>query len=141
MQGIGYITGQRISYEKDRFWLVRRAIPYRIIGAIFKRSYKRKFSSFQGIYLNTRVAKSGSVNSIVYEVFLKSNTGPLKVYTASKEDAARIELECIALLTALPETKLPPDEFTVRKAIIVVIIVLLLPILMLGLFLIVRSVR
>ena len=35
MQGIGFTTGQRVRYEKGRFWAMERAIPYRVIGVVF----------------------------------------------------------------------------------------------------------
>jgi hypothetical protein len=35
MQGIGYYSGQRIDYQKDRFWSVERSVTYRAIGGLF----------------------------------------------------------------------------------------------------------
>jgi len=78
---------------------------------------------------------------IVGAIFLLMGTaGSLKAYTSSKEDEARTELERITVLTGLPETQPPSREMSSRMLMIIVVVALLLPILILGLFLIFRAV-
>ncbi|MBW2605120.1 MAG: hypothetical protein JRE28_12530 [Deltaproteobacteria bacterium] len=105
----------------------------------FKRRRREQFSNFQGVYLDTKV-HHGKATYLVFEVWLMGTAGSLKAYTSSKEDEARTELERITVLTGLPETQPPSREMSSRMLMIIVVVALLLPILILGLFLIFRAV-
>lgn len=197
MKGIGYYSGQRISYEDGQFWSLKRSITYRAIGAIFlfmgvlplliaiihsmpwwfyilplsllipgiviatysegididarigsvdrwwktlgfRQRRREKFLNFQGVYLDTKV-HHGKATYLVFQVWLTGSAGPMKVYTSSKEDEARMELSRIASVTGLPETQAPSQEMSHRMLIAIVAVALLIPIIILGIFLIMQA--
>lgn len=72
-------------------------------------------------------------------VWLFGQEGSLKIYRASFEDEAEKVAERISALTGLPRTQPPSQEISTRKSIMIVASALLRPILMLGLFLIIRG--
>ena len=196
MKGIGYYSGQRVSYEKGQFWSMERSITYRAVGAIFlfigvvplfvailvsmpwwfyifpvgflipgiviatysegididarirvvdqwwktlgfKRRRREKFLNFQGLYLDTKV-HGGNISYLVFVVWLMGSAGPMKVYASPKEDEARVELERITSVTGFPATQPPSREMSIRHLIILVAVAFLIPIILLGMYLILQ---
>ena len=101
----------------------------------FKRRRREKFLNFQGVYLDTKVHR-GNISHLVFVVCLMGSAGPMTVYSSSKEDEARVELERITSVTGFPAIQPPSREWSIRHLIILVAVALLIPIVLLGMFLI-----
>jgi hypothetical protein len=110
---------------------------FKVLGLGRKRTIQ--FSELKGVSIKERVTKSTTSGSLVFDVLLFGEKGSLKVYRASSEDEAIKHAARISALTGLPRKQPPSKQLSTRTLIIIVVSALLLPILMLGLFLIIRA--
>jgi len=98
-----------------------------------------RFTELNGAGLEERTRSSGNVHSIAFEVWLYGEEGSLRIFTASRKHRAKEELDRILTVTGLPELEPPSREiFSSRVIIGIIAVVLLIPVLMFGLFILLQ---
>lgn len=111
---------------------------FKILG--FGRKREIQFSELKGVYIEKRLPKNTTSGFIVFDVRLIGDKGSIRAYTASSDDEVEKVVERISALTGLPRTQSPSQQLSTRKLLIVLALFLSLPILIMGLFVIIKAI-